>query len=54
MDIKTQEQITSFTAAYQKMIDNVDKETTSSGIIDYYGYYNRWLKRDPKTGVFLL
>ena len=52
MDIKTQEQITSFTSAYQKMIDNVDKETTSSGIIDYYGYYNRWLKRDPKTGSY--
>lgn len=52
MDIKTQEQITSFTAAYQKMIDNVDKETTSSGIIDYYGYYNRWLKRDSKTGSY--
>ena len=52
MDKKTQEQITSFTNAYQKMIDNVDKIGSAKGLDDYWGYYNRWLKRDKKTGAY--
>ena len=52
MDKKTQEQITSFTNAYKKMIDNVDKISSDKGLDDYWGYYNRWLKRDKKTGAY--
>ena len=52
MDKIIEEQITSFTDAYQKMIDNVDKIGSTKSLDDYWGYYNRWLKRDPKTGAY--
>ena len=52
MDKIIEERITSFTDAYQKMIDNVDKIGSTKSLDDYWGYYNRWLKRDPKTGAY--
>ena len=49
MDKKTEEQITSFTKAYEKLIDSAKKK--NSNYIDYFGY-KRWLRRDPKTGAY--
>lgn len=40
MDEKTREQITSFTTAYQKLIDNANQP--SNTIKDYFGYSRRW------------
>ena len=51
MDKKTEEQITSFTKAYEKLIDSANKDRSRSYIDDYWGY-SRWIHRDPKTGAY--